>query len=183
MRRLLTHAPLAVTDARWTEPRTKANALLQAHFSRQPLSGDLAADQRTVVLQATRLLQVPLIIPRHCRQLWSVGYILQTVQFKPDAEGFLGFRHLEQWLCCMPRACCRCRLCALCIPGHCEIAQSSGYAQLWTVKGHCPSLTQNKSSVQSLLYLHVARYHIMAPLVPPGLYVHHCCHQSYKVLA
>ena len=59
MRRLLTHAPLAVTDARWTEPRTKANALLQAHFSRQPLSGDLAADQRTVVLQATRLLQAP----------------------------------------------------------------------------------------------------------------------------
>ena len=61
MRRLLTHAPLAVTDARWTEPRTKANALLQAHFSRQPLSGDLAADQRTVVLQATRLLQVQLL--------------------------------------------------------------------------------------------------------------------------
>ena len=57
MRRLLAHAPLAVADARWTEPRTKANALLQAHFSRQPLSGDLAADQRTVVLQATRLLQ------------------------------------------------------------------------------------------------------------------------------
>ncbi|KAK9842537.1 hypothetical protein WJX81_005041 [Elliptochloris bilobata] len=57
VRRLLAHAPLAVADARWTEPRTKANALLQAHFSRQPLSGDLAADQRTVVLQATRLLQ------------------------------------------------------------------------------------------------------------------------------
>jgi hypothetical protein len=57
VRRLLAHAPLAVTDARWSEPRTKANALLQAHFSRQPLSGDLAADQRTVVLQATRLLQ------------------------------------------------------------------------------------------------------------------------------
>jgi len=56
VRRLLAHAPLAVTDARWSEPRTKANALLQAHFSRQPLSGDLAADQRTVVLQATRLL-------------------------------------------------------------------------------------------------------------------------------
>ena len=69
MRRLLTHAPLAVTDARWSEPRTKANALLQAHFSRQALSGDLAADQRTVVLQATRLLQVPpwLELPPHCR--------------------------------------------------------------------------------------------------------------------
>ena len=77
MRRLLTHAPLAVTDARWTEPRTKANALLQAHFSRQPLSGDLAADQRTVVLQATRLLQVLLlssVLRGQCRVLQSLGY-------------------------------------------------------------------------------------------------------------
>ena len=52
------HAPLAVEAARWTDPHTKANALLQAHFSRSPVQGDLAADQRAVVLQAVRLLQV-----------------------------------------------------------------------------------------------------------------------------
>ncbi|KAK1375685.1 U5 small nuclear ribonucleoprotein 200 kDa helicase-like protein [Heracleum sosnowskyi] len=39
-----------------TNPHVKANALLQAHFSRQPLSGDLAADQAEVLLTATRLL-------------------------------------------------------------------------------------------------------------------------------
>ena len=47
------------TDPRAADdPHTKANALLQAHFSRAPVAGDLAADQRTVVLQAVRLLQV-----------------------------------------------------------------------------------------------------------------------------
>lgn len=30
----------------------------KAHFSRVPLSGDMAADQRTVVAEAVRLLQV-----------------------------------------------------------------------------------------------------------------------------
>ena len=59
MRKLLMHAPLAVdSNTRWTDPHTKANALLQAHFSRTPLQGDLAADQKSVVLQAVRLLQV-----------------------------------------------------------------------------------------------------------------------------
>ena len=59
MRKLLMHAPLAVdASTRWTDPHTKANALLQAHFSRTPLQGDLAADQKAVVLQAVRLLQV-----------------------------------------------------------------------------------------------------------------------------
>ncbi|CAL8467727.1 g7265 [Coccomyxa elongata] len=57
VRKLLLHAPLAVEAPKWTDPHTKANALLQAHFSRTALAGDLAADQRTVVPQATRLLQ------------------------------------------------------------------------------------------------------------------------------
>ena len=72
MRRLLMHAPLAVEAARWTDPHTKANALLQAHFSRAPVAGDLAADQRTVVLQAVRLLQV--CAPSCCcRCCWCGG--------------------------------------------------------------------------------------------------------------
>jgi hypothetical protein len=58
VRKLLLHAPLAVEAPKWTDPHTKANALMQAHFSRTVLAGDLAADQRTVVQQSTRLLQV-----------------------------------------------------------------------------------------------------------------------------
>jgi pre-mRNA-splicing helicase BRR2 len=56
--RLLKHAHLSVDKPRYGDPHTKANALLQAHFSRTPISGDLATDQRVVVTQAVRLLQV-----------------------------------------------------------------------------------------------------------------------------
>lgn len=59
MRKLLLHAPLPIAEPKWTAPRTKVNALLQSHFSRANVpSGDLAADQRTVLQQSTRLLQV-----------------------------------------------------------------------------------------------------------------------------
>ena len=59
VRKLLLHAPLAVDAPKWTDPHTKVNALLQSHFSRAAIpSGDLAADQRTVLQQTTRLLQV-----------------------------------------------------------------------------------------------------------------------------
>ena len=57
MRKILIHAHLAVDNAKWTDPHTKANALLQAHFARSNLSADLQADQRVVVPLATRLLQ------------------------------------------------------------------------------------------------------------------------------
>lgn len=55
--KLLNHAPVAVDRPRFTDPHTKANALLQAHFGRVPLQGDMAADQRNVVTEAVRLLQ------------------------------------------------------------------------------------------------------------------------------
>ena len=58
MRKLLMHAPVAVEAPRYTDPHTKSNALLQAHFSRQHLGGDLAEDQAQVVTSATRLLHV-----------------------------------------------------------------------------------------------------------------------------
>ena len=57
VRRLLAHAPLTVEGARPSDPAAKANALLQAHFSRRPVGGDLALDQRRVLLDAARLLQ------------------------------------------------------------------------------------------------------------------------------
>ena len=62
MRKLLMHAPLATEKAKFTDPHVKAYALLQAHFSRAPLSADMAADQRTVLLKATRLLRCPACI-------------------------------------------------------------------------------------------------------------------------
>lgn len=58
VRKILTHAHLSVVNAKWTDPHTKANALLQAHFSRSHISPDLQSDQRFVVPLATRLLQV-----------------------------------------------------------------------------------------------------------------------------
>jgi pre-mRNA-splicing helicase BRR2 len=57
VRRLLAHAPLALESAKPSEPAAKAHALLQAHFSRRPVGGDLALDQRRVLLNASRLLQ------------------------------------------------------------------------------------------------------------------------------
>ena len=58
VRKILIHAHLAVDNAKWTDPHTKANALLQAHFGRSNMSADLQADQAAVLPLATRLLQV-----------------------------------------------------------------------------------------------------------------------------
>ena len=57
VRRMLAHAPVTVDKPRYTDPHTKANALLQAHFGRRAVTGDLANDQRVVVKEAVRLLQ------------------------------------------------------------------------------------------------------------------------------
>ncbi|KAL6751574.1 RNA helicase, activating signal cointegrator 1 [Haematococcus lacustris] len=56
VRKLVTHAPLALDAPRLTDPHTKCNALLQAHFSRTQLAGDLALDAREVVAGSVRLL-------------------------------------------------------------------------------------------------------------------------------
>ncbi|KAG1663033.1 hypothetical protein FOA52_005725 [Chlamydomonas sp. UWO 241] len=56
--RLLKHAVVAApARVKYTDPHTKVNALLQAHFSRTPLAGDLVLDVRTIVPEAVRLLQ------------------------------------------------------------------------------------------------------------------------------
>jgi len=57
VRRLLAHAPLPAPSDKWADPHVKAHALLQAHLSRTPLSGGLAADRDGVVVpKALRLL-------------------------------------------------------------------------------------------------------------------------------
>lgn len=52
------HAHMAVPNGKWTDPHTKANALLQSHFSGSHLSAAMQADQRTVLPLVMRLLQV-----------------------------------------------------------------------------------------------------------------------------
>lgn len=55
--RLLKHCPLTVEGAKYTDPHTKANALLQCHLSRRAVHGDVVGDQREIVGQSLRLLQ------------------------------------------------------------------------------------------------------------------------------
>ncbi|KAJ0247227.1 Sec63 domain-containing protein [Hirschfeldia incana] len=57
VRRLINHQRFSFENPNCTDPHVKANALLQAHFSRQGLITSLEMDQREVLLSATRLLQ------------------------------------------------------------------------------------------------------------------------------
>ncbi|GAB2288942.1 DExH-box ATP-dependent RNA helicase DExH12 [Dionaea muscipula] len=57
IRRLIHHQRFSMEHPRYTDPHVKANVLLQAHFSRHPVGGNLASDQREVLLSASRLLQ------------------------------------------------------------------------------------------------------------------------------
>ncbi|KAK6913571.1 DEAD/DEAH box helicase domain [Dillenia turbinata] len=57
IRRLINHQRFSVENPRLIDSHLKANALLQAHFSRHVVGGNLASDQREVLLSASRLLQ------------------------------------------------------------------------------------------------------------------------------
>ncbi|KAJ0084931.1 hypothetical protein Patl1_29455 [Pistacia atlantica] len=57
VRRLINHHRFSFENPRCSDPHVKANALLQAHFSRQSVGGNLALDQWEVLLSASRLLQ------------------------------------------------------------------------------------------------------------------------------
>ncbi|KAF5201016.1 Dexh-box atp-dependent rna helicase dexh12, partial [Thalictrum thalictroides] len=57
IRRLINHQRFSFENGKLTDPDVKANALLQAHFSRHTVVGNLAVDQREVLLSASRLLQ------------------------------------------------------------------------------------------------------------------------------
>ncbi|KAK1376812.1 U5 small nuclear ribonucleoprotein helicase [Heracleum sosnowskyi] len=56
IRRLNNHQRFSFDNPKCTDPHVKANALLQAHFSRKMVGGTLAADQKKVLLSASRLL-------------------------------------------------------------------------------------------------------------------------------
>ncbi|KAK6123255.1 hypothetical protein DH2020_043012 [Rehmannia glutinosa] len=57
IRRLINHQRFSFENPKFTDPNVKANALLQAHFSRQMIGGNLASDQQEVLIYACRLLQ------------------------------------------------------------------------------------------------------------------------------
>ncbi|PON75801.1 Winged helix-turn-helix DNA-binding domain containing protein [Parasponia andersonii] len=57
VRQLIKHQRFSFENPKCVDPHVKANALLQAHFSRQPLHGNLALDQREVLISVSRLLQ------------------------------------------------------------------------------------------------------------------------------
>ncbi|KAF5206644.1 U5 small nuclear ribonucleoprotein helicase [Thalictrum thalictroides] len=57
IRRLINHQRFSFENGKLTDPDLKANALLQAFFSSHTVVGNLSADQREVLLSASRLLQ------------------------------------------------------------------------------------------------------------------------------
>ncbi len=57
LKQIAGHLPIKVDVGKRMEPHTKANILLQAHFSRLDLSADLMLDQKKVLEDALRLLQ------------------------------------------------------------------------------------------------------------------------------
>ncbi|KAM1767239.1 hypothetical protein ACFX12_045349 [Malus domestica] len=56
VRRLINHQRFSFENPKCTDPHVKANTMLQAHFSRQPVGGNLTMDQQEVILSATRLV-------------------------------------------------------------------------------------------------------------------------------
>lgn len=57
IRKLINHQRFSFENPKYADPHVKANALLQAHFSRQMVGGNLGSDQQEVILNASRLLQ------------------------------------------------------------------------------------------------------------------------------
>ncbi|XP_076912670.1 DExH-box ATP-dependent RNA helicase DExH12-like [Bidens hawaiensis] len=57
IRKLINHQRFSFENPRYEDPHVKANVLLQAHFSRQLVGGNLGSDQNEVLLSAGRLLQ------------------------------------------------------------------------------------------------------------------------------
>ncbi|KYQ90995.1 DEAD/DEAH box helicase [Tieghemostelium lacteum] len=57
IQKMAAHLPLKIDAPNYAEVNTKVNVLLQAFFSRSPISADLYLDQKFILEQSTRLLQ------------------------------------------------------------------------------------------------------------------------------
>ena len=86
IKNLAHHLPQKLPDSsKFSDPHTKALVLLQAHFSRHPLSSELASDQATVLGHSLKLLQAlvdvissngwlkPAIVAMECSQMVVQG--------------------------------------------------------------------------------------------------------------
>jgi pre-mRNA-splicing helicase BRR2 len=97
LKSLAHHLPQKLPDqSKFSDPHTKALVLLQAHFSRHPLSSELSQDQQTVVGSSLKLLQAivdvissngwlkPAIVAMECSQmivqgLWDKDHALMQL--------------------------------------------------------------------------------------------------------
>ena len=57
LQQLAMHCPLTIETPKYNEPHTKANVLLQCHFSRRDVGREMAKDLDAILEKATRLLQ------------------------------------------------------------------------------------------------------------------------------
>ncbi|KAL3892915.1 MAG: hypothetical protein SGPRY_014658 [Prymnesium sp.] len=57
LKQLSLHCPQTLDEPRFNDPHTKANILLQSHFSRKELGREMAADLASVLDKSSRLLQ------------------------------------------------------------------------------------------------------------------------------
>jgi pre-mRNA-splicing helicase BRR2 len=57
LQKLGNYCPNKLQDPKWTDPHTKANVLLQCHFSRKKLTSDMEDDRRVVLEKAVPLVQ------------------------------------------------------------------------------------------------------------------------------
>lgn len=68
LRKLSLHLPLKIDKVKFTDPHTKVNILLQAHFSRMMLTSEMEKDKALVLSLAIKLLQA--MVDVTSTQLW-----------------------------------------------------------------------------------------------------------------
>jgi pre-mRNA-splicing helicase BRR2 len=99
---LAKHLPLKTGNTNFNDPHTKTHILLQAHFSRLPLTADVLGDQHAILPDATRLVQAlvdviasqgwltPALAAMECAQMLTQGLwerdspLLQLPHLTPD---------------------------------------------------------------------------------------------------
>lgn len=55
--KLSQHCPLKIENAKFNDPHTKVNLLLQSHFSRIKLNSELEQDKQTILIECQKLIQ------------------------------------------------------------------------------------------------------------------------------
>ncbi|XP_040370030.1 DExH-box ATP-dependent RNA helicase DExH12 [Rosa chinensis] len=103
IQRLANHQRFSFENPKYTDSHDKALALLQAHFSRQPVGAELALDQQEVLTNASRLIHA--MVDVCCTNGWlrvallvmEVSQMLTQGLWKGDSE-FLQLPHFTKEL-------------------------------------------------------------------------------------